>query len=360
MNLSKSQLQEKINSLLSNGEKVALSEILAGGVVSDVYAAKYQTDGKVIDIALKYTKEDMDLGYIFSVDDKQNVLDKAQETHSLDIQIQDYLSVNTPKILKHFPKDHITLMVNFVNEGFTLLQSLLIQQHDISNSAIGLGRAFASIRFDLEKEKNEFKQVEDSKKQFSERFYELKTLLYNGRMDIFNKIEAEFLDEACSKIIWTDGDQKNVALNNKGMPLFFDFGRSIICDPDFIIPNFLGHIGLFIISNHFNRKIGINFLNTCLKSFNSSFRDLDNTYSFNEEKFVNYFTASVLHRGMAMRWIDPRIANIISESSLKQAVLHFGDIIFDKEKRVDNIKDLVKALEFISKSALNEYKRPKY
>ena len=41
------------------------------------------------------------------------------------------------------------------------------------------------------------------------------------------------------------------------------------------------------------------------------YKSLNSEYVFDEQKFINYFTASLIHRGMAMRWIDPRIADNI-------------------------------------------------
>jgi len=73
----------------------------------------------------------------------------------------------------------------------------------------------------------EFVPIEAASNQFDERFLELKCLLYDNKMDIFNQIQNDFLAKKTSCLTWTDGDQKNFAINRNGDLIVFDFGRAI-------------------------------------------------------------------------------------------------------------------------------------
>jgi hypothetical protein len=42
-------------------------------------------------------------------------------------------------------------------------------------------------------------------------------------MDIFREIQQDFLSNEKGNINWTDGDQKNFAVNEKGEVLAYDF-----------------------------------------------------------------------------------------------------------------------------------------
>ncbi|MDD5769798.1 MAG: hypothetical protein PHE25_02420 [Candidatus Gracilibacteria bacterium] len=344
MNLSKEQIEKKVNKLMSEYGEIIIKEILAGGVVSDVYSAMLidKTTKKQTNIVVKYTKLNIEKSKIFSKKDIEESFFNAQATQNLDILIQNILSSNTPKIIKHFPESSITVMYNFTDEKFKLLQTRLLEKDISINSAKKLGETLAILRKDLQQNVNI--QIESSQSQFNERFLELKVLLYNGRMDFYNQIEEDFLQEN-KYITWTDGDPKNFAIDNEGESMVFDLGRAIKCDPDFMLANLLGHLGLFVIAGYLeNNSI---FLEKVIEGFLEKYKEFDKLYEIDEKKFVNYFTASLLHRGMAMRWIDPRIANIIGEDSLKYACIHFGDMVFDKNNSITTIKKLFLLLQEI-------------
>jgi hypothetical protein len=359
MNYNKQQLEQKVNKLVKTMGTIQLEGMLAGGVVSDIYSAILKdSSGEISEVVIKYTKEDIPLGKIFSKQDYTNSFSLAQETHDLDVQISEELNILTPTIIRHYKEEKITLMKNFGDDGFELLQNRLLNKNLPSDSAQGLGKTLAQVRIDLEKIGKEFTQIEKSSEQFMERFLELRVLLYNGRMDIFNQIEEDFMATGQKGIIWTDGDQKNFAIDANGKAMAFDFGRSIICDPDFMLPNLLGHLGLFFIAGYL--EDGINFLKSCQQSFKTKYKKINSSYELDEQKFVNYFTTSLLHRGMAMRWIDPKIANNIGEDSLKYASMHFGDIIFDKKSRVSSIDRMYQILQKVAEYARDgKYKRTK-
>ena len=348
----KNDLQEKVNRLISQG-RIQLGELLAGGVVSDVYSASWTVEESAKNIVVKHTKKDIAPSHIFSKADVKNSFSKAILTHNFDVEIQKALKTSTPVIIEHFPKENITLMENFNDKGYTLLQELIISEKLPNAAGRQMGKKLAALRKKLTPITEQLNQVESSLTQFDERFYELKALLYNGRIDIFNEIENTFLSPSEVRLTWTDGDQKNFAVNEKGEVIIFDLGRMIKCDPDFMLPNLLGHLGLFYIAGYLEN--GTNFLKECTNSFLEAYNP---DYKLNEKKFVDYFTAAVLHRGMAMRWIDKRIGNKIGEDSIKNASMHLGDIVFNKEKRIENIENLFSIITKIRKAAISGlYKR---
>ncbi len=359
MNLNKKELEQEVNKLIKELGEIKLNEVLAGGVVSEIYSATLKDkNGEEKNIVVKYTRSDIPRSHIFSRTDIDNSFSKARDTHNLDVNIQRELKLSTPKIIKHFPAAKITLMKNFNKEGYQLLQNQILDNSLPLEAFSKLGQMLAKIRIKLEYVGDKFDQVENTRKQFDERFYELKTILYNGRMDIFNKIEDDFVEEHNNHLVWTDGDQKNFAVNEEGDAIFFDTGRSVKCDPDFMLPNLLGHIGLFYLAGYLDENTQP-FLD-CVNAFLKDYQETHDDYKLNEEKFVNYFTAGILHRGLAMRWIDPRIADKIGEDSMKDASMHFGDLIYDKKNRTKSIEKLLDRLKKIRSLALEgEYQRPK-
>jgi hypothetical protein len=358
-NLDKQELQKVINSLEGNSGQITLGELLAGGVVSDVYQAELLTsDGGTKMIVVKYTKSQIPAGGNFSTMDIKNSFSLAPATHNLDVEIQAQLSeiIRTPRIIKHFSKQHITLMEDFTKEGYKLLQFLLLEDGITDEQIAELGQMVATIRHHFEENFSDLESVETPTLQAEERFYELKGLLYNGRMDIFNKIMDDFLTESKnSGVIWTDGDQKNFAVNPEGRVISFDFGRSVKCDPEFMPANLAGHLGLFVLGGY----LKIEMVEKVLAAFVKKYQTYHPEYQLPEEKIVNYFTASLLHRGMAMRWVDKRLADKIGQDSFTNASSHFGNIIFDPKNRVVTIQKMLDILDAISKLAQEgKYRNP--
>ncbi|MBD3362720.1 hypothetical protein GF362_03305 [Candidatus Dojkabacteria bacterium] len=358
MNLTKNQVEKKVNQLCKDLGIIKIEELLAGGVVSDVYSAKLRINKeKDKNIVVKYTKEKIPSKNIFSTLDLKDSFSEIQKVHNLDINIQKCIEINTPKIIRHFADESITVMENFTDSGYKLLQTRILDEEISQDIGIQLGTILAKLRIELKEKGSEFNQIENSYNQFHERFLELKVLLYNSRMDIFNQIEEDFLNSETNFLVWTDGDQKNFAVDEKGEVMIFDLGRSIICDPDFMLANLFGHLGLFYIGGFLDDKF---MITNGIKAYLETYRKENHSYIIDEPKFVNYFTASLLHRGMAMRWIDPRIASKVGEDSLKYACMHYGDVIFSKENRVSSIDKALDVLGEITKLAKNgKYKRPK-
>jgi hypothetical protein len=358
MNLTKNELEQKVNQIARDIGKISLGDLLAGGVVSEVYGAKLtDKNDNSQNIVVKYTRSDIPRSSIFSRTDIDNSFSKAAATHNLDIKLQKELNLPSPNIIKHYPDNNITLMTNFNDDGYILLQDRILKNTLSSNTFVYLGKMLANVRTRLEKIGGTFSAVEDTRQQFDERFYELKTLLYNGRMEIFNQIEDDFVEKGAGHLVWTDGDQKNFAVTEGGEALLFDTGRSVPCDPDFMLPNLLGHLGLFYIAGYLDEDL--TSFNTCIDSYLTELQKIKETFNLNEEKFVNYFVAGVLHRGLAMRWIDSRISSKVGADSIKNACMHLGDIVFDKENRITEIPDLFDVMQKIRKLASQgKYKRP--
>ena len=58
--------------------------------------------------------------------------------------------------------------------------------------------------------------------------------------------------------------------------------------------------------------------------------------------------------------MDPRIADKIGEDSMKNACMHFGDLVYDKENRIKSIEELLATLKKVRSLALEgKYQRPK-
>ncbi len=358
MNLNKEQLEQKVNELTKDVGVIKLKDMLAGGVVSDVYSAVLQSMDGEKNIVVKYTKNNISNGLNFTNADLKNSFSLAPETHNFDVVIQRELNFSTPIILRHFPEEHITIMENFADNGYKLLQFRLLEGDLPENTAENLGRGLAVIRRKVEGLNLKEQQIEKSDLQFAERFMELNVLLYNGRIDMFNEVENDFLSSENKTLAWTDGDQKNFAINNNGEVLAFDFGRSIVCDADFMLPNLAGHLGLFWLADYL--PDGEVFITGLVKAFLEEYHKDNLSYKIDERKFVNYFTASLLHRGMAMRWVDPRLADKIGEDSLKYASMHFGDLVFSRNKRIKSINKTLEILGMIAdKAKKGEYLCPK-
>ncbi len=358
-NLGEEELEVEVNRIAGDKYgKITLTEVLAGGVVSDIYRAKViALDGSEKMIVVKYTKPNIPAGGNFTYSDIEHAFSLAQPVHNLDVEIQGQLDTATPKIIEHFSEEHITLMEDFTAEGYKLLQFRLLEDETTSTQMFALGRTLAKLQKEFVSKLQGISSIEEARWQFEERFFELKALLYNGRVDIFNEIQDDFLgrNKEYSGLIWTDGDQKNFALTDQGEVLAFDFGRSIVCDPDFMPANLAGHLGLFVIAGY----LMVDNIETMLNSFLQEMKRDIPEYVFSEQKIVNYFTASLLHRGLAMRWVDKRLADKIGEDSLKQASMHFGDEVFSPKKRVVTLTEAFSLLETIAQFAQGgQYKRP--
>jgi len=353
-------MNDIIKFLLKDNEKLDLKNKLAGGVVSEVYSCNF-TDQNNIDYnaVIKHTKKDITIGNNFCSLEYKDFLPNAAISHNLDIEIQKHLIVNRPVVIKHYPDYFTTIMKNFESEGYELMQTSIIKNRLSLNSAENTGKALAEVRHQMENLNDSLFQVENSTEQFYQRFYETISLLYNNRMYFIHELENSFLNPKIKTLTWTDGHPKNIAVNEKGEVLFFDFGRSIKCDQEYILPNFIGQITLFIISQTMELSFGLSFIKNCVNAFINTYNKYDNSYQLDEKLFVRYATSELLHRGIALRWIDPAIANNCSEEEIKAAVYHFGDTVFSKEKPIVNLNVFYNLIIQITNCNQNGlYKRP--
>jgi hypothetical protein len=323
---------------LSQGESLVAEELLSGGVVSIVAQGTYvDASGTSFDVAIKHSREQIETGDNFSVLEKEGMLAHAYDSYDVDVAVlelfQNSSEVIVPKILLNVADKKILVMENFNSAGFTLLQNTLVSGDIRLGCAENLGTSLALLQKKLDIE-HTIVPVEHRLTQFLERFDELRITLYNGRMSIFNRIMTRFMHK--ETFTYTDGHPKNMAVNDKGEVMFFDFGRSIKCDSAFVLPNFLAHILLVTLSGCVSLAEGLEFFEKTKSSF-------EKIAPVDEIIFVEYLTAEIIHRGLALRWLDDAIASTHG-SALKNATMHLGDLVF-----ADKSLNVAQFLEVFSK-----------
>jgi hypothetical protein len=122
--------------------------------------------------------------------------------------------------------------------------------------------------------------------------------------------------------------------------MLFDFGRVIHGSIQFPAPNFAAHIGLAVLAGCIPLGFGIKYTREFVAAY-SKLLPID------EEWFVKFFVAEVVHRGLAMRWIDGRIANNSSPVELKIASYLLFLRVFGKTQ-TKTIKGLLAEVEQIT------------
>ncbi|MES2623067.1 MAG: hypothetical protein V4576_01510 [Patescibacteria group bacterium] len=353
LDLKGKALEKAANILLkaSNAGSVSLTGMLSGGVVSEVYDGIYtDTQGELHHVAVKRTFENIELGNNFTIVEQQDFLPNAAKTHDLDVEIQKHLQskVKTPRVIQHFSDEKITVMHNFASEGFSNLQEEIVEGRLTLDSAAKIGTILAQTRLAMHSIKNKVTQVEKTDAQFMQRFAELLIILYDKRQEIGQMITYDFISHAEKTFVWTDGHPKNMAIDKTGEIMVFDFGRSIVCDPEYALPNFLGQIYLFILAGTLETQFGITYIKNCMKAYEKAINiGSKKPYVIDQRRFVNYATAELLHRGLAMRWISyTKKKEDNKDMAIKNACMHFGNIVFGKEMNKINLK---KHLELLAK-----------
>lgn len=286
----------------------------AGGVVADVIEAELEHDGHKHAVVVKRAHKKAE-GKHFSYSDTalQNV---AQKNHALDQKIlqrlQDHPNVVVPRLLKDYTKKNLTVMSDFTAEGYTLIQDRLIGTTLPAITAVNAAKTLAYLQLALRDKHlmQGIKPVEDSKTQIRERLSEAHVLLY-GNLDCYRELEAKFLSD--KGLLYPVGHPKNMAVNGSGDVMVFDFGRVITGSQQFVPANFLAHIGLAWIGGVMAPDQARAFMH----DFYDTFNDI---IPIEEEWFVRFFAAELVHRGLAMRWIDPRMYKEVRKVSAKLAV----------------------------------------
>jgi len=328
---------------LARGEEIVVESLLSGGVVSVVGKGYFIKAGKRIPVAIKHTKQEIALNDKFSPLESRNILKYAASTQHVDAHILTHLQNNphvpVPKVISYHEKERITILRDFGEDGYTLFQDAIIAGSELqSHTFVQIGKILAHLRAEMEQMKH-IEGVENRELQIEERTDELRVSLYNDRMGFYNKIWAALLDEKQSAFTWTDGHPKNMGINSQGDVVIFDFGRSIWCDPEYPVANFLGQIYLFGLTGSILPAMVVRCAEALLDAFRKTYTELsDNPKGLNEQHLVWYLTAEIAHRGKTMRWIDPKLVKI-SETRVKLAVDHFIDHVFDKQRPIKTLID---------------------
>lgn len=295
--------------------KLNISDVGKPGVViSDVIEAELEHDGHKHAVVVKRVHKKT-VGRHFSYSDTA-LQDAAQKNHVLDRKIlerlQDHPTVLVPRVLMDYTKKHQTVMSDFTAEGYALMQDRLIETTLPAITAVNAAKTLAHLQQALRDKKlmQGIKPVEDSTTQARERLAEAHFLLY-GNLDNYRELEAKFLSE--DGLLYPVARPGNMAVNGSGEVMVYDFGRVITGSQQFVPASFLAHIGLAWIGGVMAPEKAKAFI--C--DFYDTFNDV---IPIEEEWFVKFFAAELVHRGLAMRWIDPRMFKEVRKVSAKLAV----------------------------------------
>ncbi len=282
--------------------KLKISDVSKlGGVVSDVLEGKLEHKGQTHSVVVKRTRKKVEAAH-FSYSDTE-LKKAAPRTHALDRQIlkrlQNYVGITVPILHMSHSKGLQTVMADFNFSGYTFMQDRLVDGTLPAGAAAETGHMLAELQLALA-DKNlmrGIKPVEDSKTQVRERLAEAHILLY-GNLAMYRELEAKLLHN--DGLLYTDGHPKNMAVNDSGKVMLFDFGRLINGSVQYPAPNFLAHIGLSWIGGTMPADKARVFIGDCYAAYNK-------VTPIEEEWFVRFFASELVHRGLAMRWIDPRL-----------------------------------------------------
>ncbi len=360
-----STLIDIVNKLpLKKDESLEITDILAGGVVSIVGNGILHTPEGDLHVAVKYTKDDIEINEKFSPLESRNILKYASSSHDVDAKIlkklQNNKSIKVPSLVEYFPEHRVTIMKNFNSDGYILFQDLLVEGKEIPDKVFKeVGKVLAEIRLQFSDLFPDLEGVEERILQIEERTDELRTSLYDNRMNYYNVIWRNLLNPEKSSFTWTDGHPKNIAVNDEGDIVVFDFGRSIRCDEEYPLANFLGQIILFILTGAIDYNKGVKYVQDTIDSYVSVMREEIDNYRLNEKDLVWYITGEFAHRGKTMRWIDPKIIKVQGDDfsqkvqRSKSAVFHLIEVVFDKDKPIVTMDKLYKVLHQINDSLMN-------
>jgi len=317
-------------------------EPLAGGVISSVTAGEMWRDGETepIPVVIKRTHSDVVGGPQFSDSDKE-LLEKAPATHDLDAEVlwrlQDEALIRVPKVFATDSVKHETIMRDFRADGFRLMQDQLVEGSLPMATAWKVGHALAFLQIRLASlELGGLEPVEDSRVQMKERLWEAKTLLYD-QLATYDQLETDFLDGDDPQLLYTDGHPKNMAIHPDGEVMLFDFGRIIRGSGQYPPANFTGQIGLATIGGALAPANGIEYIRQTVRAY-------DQVIPVDQTRFVRFFAAELIHRGLAMRWIDKRVAQRTGLDRTKLAAYGFFLKVFNIENPIQTLDGMLDTL----------------
>lgn len=311
---------------------VQIGESLAGGIISEVFEAVVTKDGQTLPAVLKHTLPRKGPGTTFSHTDSALLAD-AFATHSLDLSVlralQGNADVLVPTVYAGTPE--YTIMGDFRAQGFNLLQEDLATGAIQLSSAANVGHALAGLQTELGRPSLlGLKPIESPIVQVRERLQELLVLLY-GNLGLYREIEAQFLKP--DGLLYTDGHPKNMAVNMHGEVMLFDFGRIITGNRQYPAPNFAAHIGLAMAAGVITPELGGEYIRSCVKEY-------DRHIAVNEDVFVKFFIAELLHRGLAGRWVDARLMGQAPDDT-KRAVHDLSLRVLDSVNPITTVEGLI-------------------
>lgn len=318
--------------------KLKISNIgKAGGVISDVVEAQLEHKGEVFDVVVKRTHKNVQAPHFSYADDALRKV--VARTHVLDRKVlqrlQGHPTVKVPRLHMAHSKGLQTVMSDFNADGYSLMQDRLIEGTLPAITAANTAKTLASLQKALRDKTlmSGIKPVENSRVQIRERLAEAHLLLY-GNLDVYRELEAKLLSE--QGLLYTDGHPKNLAVNGSGEVMVFDFGRVITGSQQYVPANFLAHIGLACIGGVMPYEKAATFI--------KDFYDIyDGIVPIEEHWFVKFFAAELVHRGLAMRWVDPRLFKKGREIAAKLAVHAVFLDVYDKGHQT--LKQLMESLQ---------------
>lgn len=356
-----------------NSKSLQLRSTLSGGVISTVADGVYTNrKNERINVAVKHTKENLLRGPKFSHIEQQGIFAHARQSHILDAEIlsklQSHSSIKVPSLVYVNTDHYVTIMDNFYTHGCNLLENSLIDHRSLPlKTYFNIGRMLADVVTTFPRLSLQTPCAEDQLFQLEHRTEEMRISLYDNRMDFYNEL-FDSLRHDHQGLIWTDGHPKNIAVNMKGDVIFFDFGRSIVCDVDYVLPNFLAHIILVCITGCIPfPRMKVIFAKVMNAYVTRITETNNNYYPFDEKKFIYYIMTELVHRGKTMRYINPHIIQVPGSSfsektvRIKAAVEHLVDLVFDLKKPVANLAPFIAIIKKISSHLLLDptaYTRP--
>lgn len=306
------------NALKIKGINVILNEPLKGGFFSKVYSAKLDDSPVVVKCIDSVTPFDPTE---FFIDRKQYDTDiKVLELFSQSLKIK------VPKVHLKIPEVNTVIMEDLREDGYVLLNDLILGKKLDINSSGKIGEALANL---IKESRNfeEFETNESAEQSIYERGLELR-LAYPNSQKEYLYLEKEFVGNN-KYFCWPDNHPKNIFVKENGDCSFIDFGRSVWADQRYMLPNFLAHIVIYSLAGYIPKGLAENYVRECVDSY-KKIEPID------EDIFCQYLAMEVLHRANG-KWIAG-----VDKKEQKLALQQFGLTVFDE--KVKTINQLVNLL----------------
>jgi tRNA A-37 threonylcarbamoyl transferase component Bud32 len=289
--------------LAKHGYDVELGVLLKGGIDSSVYSAIFNKR-KII---IKHTEDRANSIYFPPFSEIDFYVDrKNQNVDSLVLKKLKGTSIRVPSLIKYFPETSTALMEDLRESGFVLMLDQIIDGNLKEKTAECLGDKLAELIL-LSRKWKSFKCYKNPRSQIFERGLELRLAFPNTQVE-YKKLESRFLNNS-KNWLWPDAHPKNIFVNNEsGEVAFIDFGGSYWGDQEFLLPNFIGQLIIYVICGYIDIEFSEKYINKILIAYKKKI-------PINEELFCKYVGMEILHRSMG-KWIqgvettDNKVKNI--------------------------------------------------